>query len=106
MTIWPIINLAISKTAIYKNCNVIIWRQLILANFLNSPISPNKSSPIINCFTVHDKASCNLAEQSGYISKVASVNRSLSIIELLCLVEILPDWHVIKFCRFFQIFLE
>ena len=50
MTIWQIINLAISNTAIYKDCNVIIWRQLILANCLNSPISPNKSSPIINCF--------------------------------------------------------
>ena len=52
MTIWQRINLAISNTAIYKDCNVIIWRQLILANFLNSPISPNKSSPIINRFTV------------------------------------------------------
>ena len=53
MTIWQRINLGISNTAIYKNCNVFIWRQLILANFLNSPISPNKSLPIINRFTVY-----------------------------------------------------
>ena len=52
MTIWQIIDLAIPNTAEYKDCNVIIWRQLILTNFLNSPISPNKSSPIINGFTV------------------------------------------------------
>ena len=29
-----------------------IWRLLILAKFINSPISPNKSSPIIYRFTV------------------------------------------------------
>ena len=60
VTIWQKINLAISNTAIYKDCNVIIWRQLILANFLNSPISPNKSSPIINRFTEHVHVLCNL----------------------------------------------
>ena len=53
MTIWQIINLAISNTGISKNCDIVIWRRLILANFLDSPISPNKSSPIINHFTVH-----------------------------------------------------
>ena len=51
MTIWQRINLAISNTGISKNCNIFIWRQVILAKFLNSPISSNKSSPIINCFT-------------------------------------------------------
>ena len=52
MTIWQRINLAISNTGMSKNCDIVIWRRLILANFLNSPISPNKSSPIINHFTV------------------------------------------------------
>ena len=52
MAIWLRINLVISNTGISKDWEVfIVWR-LILANILNSPISPNKSSPIINRFTV------------------------------------------------------
>ena len=47
MTIWQRINLAISNTAMF-----LFGNDLIGANFLNSPISPNKSSPIINRFTV------------------------------------------------------
>ena len=54
ITIWQRINLAISNTGIYKDADVFIWRRLILANLSNSPISPNKSLPIINCFTVSE----------------------------------------------------
>ena len=50
--IWQIINLAISNFGIFKDYDVFIWWRLILVIFKNSPISPNKSSPIINCFTV------------------------------------------------------
>ena len=52
MTIWQILNLAISNAGLSKNCDIVIWRRLILANFLDLPISPNKSSPIINRLTV------------------------------------------------------
>ena len=53
MTIWQIINLTISNTGIYKDCDVFIWQWLILVNLLKSPISPNKLSLIINRFTVN-----------------------------------------------------
>ena len=54
MTIWQRVNLAISNTGISKNCDIFIWRRLILVNFLNSPITPDKLSPIIYRFTVYD----------------------------------------------------
>ena len=77
MTIWQRIDLAISNTAIYKDCNVIIWRQLILANFLNSPISPNKLSPIINHFTVDYNITTNTSNK--YTMSVMYTSYSLPI---------------------------
>ena len=49
--IWQRINLPISNTGI-QGLQCFIWRQLMFEFFLNLTISPNKSSPIINCFTV------------------------------------------------------
>ena len=49
MAIWRRVNLVISNTLIPQDRGVFIWQQLNLTNFLNSP---NKSSPIINNFTV------------------------------------------------------
>ena len=52
ITIWRRFNLAILLGESGWAQYFFIWGQLILANFFNSPISANKSSPIIFHFTV------------------------------------------------------